>query len=89
MTVSPSLSDVVEPKTVGQGRMSGKHRFGDLDGRLGAAGSGGDAHPTAVDQPETLGIFDADAQCSVGVAFAPGRVAEYVVGGVGAPLADR
>ena len=46
------LAGVVEPETVGQGRMSGQHRLGDLDGRLGAAGRGGDPGPPSVYQAQ-------------------------------------
>ena len=35
--------DVVETEAVGQGRVPGQHRLGDLDGRLNAAGGGRDA----------------------------------------------
>lgn len=59
---SPIVIGVVEPKTVGQGGVSGLHRLGDLDGRLGAAGRGGDASPASVDESNRLRVFNTDAQ---------------------------
>ena len=82
------LAEVIQPETVGQGGMAGQHRLGDLDGRLGAAGRGGDPGPPAVFQAQALGIFDTDPQRSVGIALAPGRVAKDVVCGVGTALPD-
>ena len=69
--------------------MPGQHRLVDLDGRS--------ALPRAVvirarppsARPEALRVLGADTQRAVGVALAPAGVAEDVVRGVGAPLADR
>lgn len=66
--------------------MTGQHGLADLDGGLGAARRGADPGAAPVGQPEGLGVFDADPQRALGIAFAPGRVAEDVVGGIGAPL---
>src|ERR1700739_665319 len=79
----PVFVDVVEPKTVGQGRVPGKHRLGDFDACLGMAGRRTDPGPASVDESKGLGVLDADAQRPVGVAFAPGRVAEDMGGGGG------
>src|SRR5207302_1273917 len=64
-------------------------RRADLIACLSAASRGGDPRTSAVGKAKRLGVLETDTQGAVDVAFAPGRVAEDVIGGVSPPLTGR